>query len=110
MLRLLFVLLLLSSTCFAGTIKGIASWYDYTLKCGWSSIGHFVCATRDFKRKSIVRITNLDTGKSVKCLVTDYGPDGKLHPDRIVDLSSTAFSRIGNIKHGLLNVKVEKIR
>ena len=87
-------------------IVGSASWYDYELDNGWSSKGHYVCATRDFERYTIVKVINLDNGKSVRCKVTDYGPDQQLFPNRIVDLSSTAFKRISNLKKGIIRVKV----
>jgi len=89
-------------------LYGVASYYDYVLESGWSSVGHYVCATRDFERYSKVLVTNLDNGKFVVARVTDYGPDASIFPERIVDLSSTAFRAIGNTKLGILkNVKVE---
>jgi rare lipoprotein A len=91
-------------------LEGVASFYDYYLEeYDWSSIGHFVCATRDFERYSYVEVTNLDNGFMVKCLVTDHGPNKEIHPDRIIDLSSTSFKALGNIKLGLLNVRVKQL-
>jgi rare lipoprotein A (peptidoglycan hydrolase) len=90
---------------------GVASYYDYVLKSGWSSVGHRVCATRDFKRGTTIRVTNLDNNKTVDCLVTDFGPNASVHPDRIVDLSSTAFSHLALLSSGLIkNVKIEKVK
>ena len=89
-------------------LTGVASYYDYTIG-DWSSIGHYVCATRDFIRYSFVEVTNLDNGKSVEVLITDYGPDESIHPDRIIDLSSTAFSTISDSKLGLANVSVKQL-
>ena len=87
-------------------IVGKASYYDYKIG-DWSSVGHLVCATRDFFRYSEVKITNLDNGKSVIARVTDYGPDYSVFPDRVVDLSSTAFAKIADTRLGVINVKVE---
>jgi len=87
---------------------GIASYYDYTIG-DWSSVGHYVCATRDFIRYSYVRATNVANGKTVEVCVTDYGPDESIHPDRIIDLSSTAFNTISSTKLGLVDVKVEQL-
>lgn len=88
---------------------GVASYYDYTLKSGWSSVGHNVCAVRDYKRGETLEVTNLDNNKTVNCLVTDYGPDKKIHPDRIIDLSSTAFAKLAPLSSGLIkNIKIEK--
>lgn len=87
-------------------IVGTASWYDYVLDSGWSSEGHFVCASRDFKRQTRLKVTDLSTGKFTYCTVTDYIE----HPDRIIDLSSTAFSAIKPLKYGLINpVSVEEV-
>lgn len=88
---------------------GIASYYDYVLDSGWSSVGHYVCATRDFIRYSYVRATNVANGKSVVCKVTDYGPDASIFPERIIDLSSTAFSAISSTKMGVIEVSVEQL-
>ena len=89
--------------------RGVASYYDYVLPSGWSSKGHFVCATRDFIRYSYVKVTNIDTGQEVICKVTDYGPDESIHPDRIIDLSSTAFKTLAPLKLGVINVKVKQL-
>ena len=89
--------------------RGVASYYDYVLPSGWSSKGHFVCATRDFIRHSYVKVINIDTGQEVICKVTDYGPDESIHPDRIIDLSSTAFKTLAPLKLGVINVKVKQL-
>lgn len=89
-------------------LQGVASYYDYTLDSGWSSIGHFVCATRDFERYSCVKATNVANGRSVYCKVTDYGPDESIFPERVIDLSSTSFSAISSTKLGIADVIVEQ--
>lgn len=87
-------------------VQGVASWYDYTLADGWSSVGHYVCASRDFARKTRLRVTDLSTGKQVDCTVTDYIE----HPGRVIDLSSTAFAALKPLKYGLIKqVRVEAI-
>ena len=85
---------------------GVASYYDYTLDSGWSSLGHNVCATRDWERYSYVRVTNIANGKSIVCKITDYGPEEAIFPERIVDLSSHAFSQIADLKLGVINVTI----
>jgi len=90
-------------------LTGKASFYDYILDSGWSSRGHFVCATRDFERYSFVRATNLDNGKSVVCKVTDFGPNETIYPERIIDLSSTSFAQIADLSIGVVNVSVEQL-
>lgn len=89
---------------------GKASFYDYILPSGWSSKGHRVCASRDHKRGVIIRVTNVKNGKQVDCLVTDYGPDKKIFPDRVVDLSSHAFAKIADPKLGLAMVTIKEVK
>lgn len=56
---------------------------------------------------SQVRVTNLQTGKSVMVRINDRGPFVR---GRVIDLSKSAFSEIGNTSTGLLRVKVEVIK
>jgi rare lipoprotein A len=56
---------------------------------------------------SVVKVTNTDNGKSVVVRVNDRGPFVK---DRIIDLSQSAFSSIGNLSAGLIKVKIEVVR
>lgn len=87
---------------------GIASYYDYVLDSGWSSVGHKVAAMRDIPRGTMVLVTNLDNNRSVVVKITDFGPDKNIFPERIIDLSSTAFSELQPLRLGLIkNVKVE---
>lgn len=92
----------------AGSL-GKASYYDYVLKSGWSSKGHRVCAVRDWPRKTMLEVTNLDNGATTRCLVTDYGPEEARHPDRIIDLSSTAFADLAPLARGIINVSVREV-
>lgn len=87
---------------------GKASYYDYKLDSGWSSVGHRVCASRDFPRGTTLHVENLANGKKVDCLVTDYGPDASVFPDRVIDLSSFAFSQISSVKMGVILVSITK--
>lgn len=91
-------------------VEGKASWYDYALDSGWSSKGHYVCASRDYPRKSVLIVTNLDNGKSIDCVVTDFGPNKVIHPDRIIDLSSASFEAISELHRGVINVKVQQVK
>ncbi|MFD2514075.1 septal ring lytic transglycosylase RlpA family protein [Pontibacter locisalis] len=54
-----------------------------------------------------VKVTNLQTNKSVKVKITDRGPFVK---GRIVDLSEAAANRIGSKKAGVVPVKVKVIK
>ena len=56
---------------------------------------------------SNVRVTNVSNGKSVVVKINDRGPFVK---GRIIDLSKSAFSSIGNTTSGAIKVKIEVIR
>lgn len=60
-------------------------------------------AHRTIPLGSKIEITNVNNGKTVIATVNDRGPFVK---DRIVDLSKSAFSSIGNTASGLLNVQI----
>lgn len=53
-----------------------------------------------------VKVTNVENGKSVVVKINDRGPFVK---GRIIDLSRSAFSSIGDTRAGVLNVKIEVI-
>lgn len=88
--------------------SGKASFYDYTLANGWSSKGHRVCASRDYPRKTLLEVTNVVNQKKVICLVSDFGPDKSVHPDRIIDLSSHAFLQLAPLSRGIIEVEVHE--
>ena len=54
-----------------------------------------------------VRVTNVKNSKSVTVKINDRGPFVK---GRIVDLSSSAFSRIADLGAGVIEVKIEVIK
>jgi rare lipoprotein A len=56
---------------------------------------------------SSVKVTNKNNGKSVIVKVNDRGPFAK---DRIIDLSKSAFSSIGNPSSGVINVSIEVVQ
>jgi rare lipoprotein A len=64
-------------------------------------------AHRNLPFGSQVRVTNTSNGKSVLVKINDRGPFAK---GRVIDLSKSAFSSIGNTSVGLINVKVEVIQ
>ena len=82
--------------------EGIASWYDYSLSGIQWSRTHNTCATRDFKRYAILRVKNLENDKTIECYNNDYIE----HPDRIIDLSSHAFSELAPLSKGLIKVSI----
>jgi rare lipoprotein A (peptidoglycan hydrolase) len=49
-------------------------------------------------------VVNIENGKSVECLVNDYGPEE--WTGRELDMSSYAFGQISDLNDGLINVKI----
>lgn len=81
---------------------GTASWYKY-------KNGNFA-ASPDFKKGSILRVTNLANGKFVDVTINDFGPERAKHPDRVVDLDKVAFQKIAATRDGLIKVKIEPLK
>ncbi len=82
-------------------VIGKASWYSHKK-------GNFA-ASPDFPKGSKLRVYNLDNGKSVDVIVNDFGPDRKLHPDRVVDLEKTVFVKLAPRSQGVIEVRVEPL-
>lgn len=80
---------------------GRASWYGYK--------GGNFAASPDFPKKSRLRVYNTGNNKFVDVVVNDYGPDRKLHPDRVIDLDKVAFKKIASLGEGIVNVKIEPL-
>lgn len=55
---------------------------------------------------TIVRVTNMENGKSVDVKINDRGPYG---PGRVLDLSSGAFKQIAQLSAGVINIQYEVI-
>ena len=56
----------------------------------------------------MVRVTNLENGKSVIVRINDRGPHKRLvQRGRIIDLSKQAFSSIAPLQKGLIRIKLE---
>jgi len=66
------------------------------------------CATRLYPFNTWLRITNIKNNQRVLVKVTDR--IGKRFAKTKIDLTRGAFEQIGNLKQGLLRVKVEQIR
>lgn len=80
---------------------GRASWYQH--KKG------LFAASPDFPKGSRLKVTNLENSKSVVVEVNDFGPDKRLHPDRLLDLEKQAFKKIASLSQGTIKVKVEPL-
>lgn len=91
-------------------INGIASFYGEYFHGRQTANGEIydmyglTAAHKTLPLGTIVKVTNTENEKSVIVRINDRGPyiDG-----RDIDLSQGAFDKIGNLKQGLLSVKVE---
>jgi hypothetical protein len=63
---------------------------------------HYTCASRDFKRGTMLYIENIDNGNTTTCRVNDYVEN----PDVILDLSSKAFAELAPLSIGIINIKI----
>jgi D-alanyl-D-alanine endopeptidase (penicillin-binding protein 7) len=81
---------------------GTASWYKY-------KNGNFA-ASPDFKKGSVLRVTNLANGKSVDVTINDFGPERAKHPDRVIDLDKVAFQKIASTRDGLIKIKIDPLK
>lgn len=96
----------------AGAQTGLASYYARMHEGHLTASGEpyrgdrMTCAHRTFPFGSVLRVTDLETGKNVLVKVTDRGP---FEPGRIVDLSRAAARALGILERGVARVKVERV-
>jgi len=92
--------------------QGMASWYGEPFHGRRTSSGEvfdmykLTAAHKTLPLPSLVRVTSLDTGRSVVVTVNDRGPFVK---DRLIDLSFEAARQIGIVKNGTGRVRVEAV-
>jgi rare lipoprotein A len=97
------------------TQEGLASWYGR----GWNGrktasgetfdMHAMTAAHRSLPLGTVVRVTNLENGRSAKVRINDRGPNVADDPRRILDLSARAASALGMIEDGVTRVKVEAL-
>ncbi|HWE73334.1 MAG TPA: septal ring lytic transglycosylase RlpA family protein [Stellaceae bacterium] len=95
-----------------GDQTGVASWYGDQWQGRTTASGKpfddrkMTAAHRTLPLNSRVRVTNLNTGRSVEVTITDRGPyaDG-----RVIDLSKAAAKKLDMVKAGLVPVRVETV-
>jgi rare lipoprotein A len=89
---------------------GIASWYGPNFHGKYTANGEIydqnalTAAHRTLPMPSIVRVTNLENGRSIKLTVNDRGPYAK---GRIIDVSRRAAQLLGFDGKGTARVRVE---
>jgi len=94
------------------TMRGISSWYGPNFHGKYTSSGEVynmykrTAAHKTWPMDTMVRVTNLDNGKSTVVRINDRGPFVK---GRIIDCSYQAGKDLGLDRSGLANVKLEVI-
>jgi rare lipoprotein A len=89
---------------------GIASWYGAVLNGHRTASGEIfdmnrlTAAHRTLPFGTMVRVTDVQSGKSVVVRINDRGI---LFPGRVIDLSRGAADRLGIRKSGITNVRLE---
>jgi rare lipoprotein A len=89
---------------------GIASWYDpgrRTVRGVRYDGGDLTAAHRTLPYGTLVRVTNLENGRSVAVVVNDRGPFVR---GRVIDVSVPAARRLGIVRRGLARVRLEVLR
>lgn len=90
--------------------EGEASYYSDKLHGNKTASGEtydkdaLTAAHRTFAFGTRVKVTNLETGKSVNVVINDRGPHAK---NRIIDVSSAAARELGMIEAGHIKVRLE---
>jgi rare lipoprotein A len=94
------------------TEVGVASWYGVNYNHHNAADGSIydedgmTAAHRTLPMGSLVRVTNLSTGKQITVRITDRGP---FAPDRVIDLSKGAALAIGLYRQGIGKVRIEAV-
>ncbi len=94
------------------TMNGVASWYGPDFHGKYTSSGEmynmhdFTAAHKTWPMDTVVKITNLDNGKTQIARINDRGP---FKEDRIIDCSYATGKALGLDKTGLARVKIEAI-
>jgi hypothetical protein len=73
---------------------GVATWYNYVP-------GR--CATWYLPKGTRITVTDLETRKSITCIITDREDQGS---NRVVDLNETQFAQLAPLAQGVISVKV----
>ena len=99
------------------TYVGLASYYGPGFHGEETASGEvfnqraMTAAHRTLPLGTVVRVTNLENGRSVVVRINDRGPYGRNHRrGTIIDLSRAAAQRLRFIEDGLVRVKVEVLR
>ena len=93
--------------------NGVASWYGPKFHGRLTANGEkydmdgITAAHRTLPFNSVVKVENVDNGKTLEVRINDRGPFAK---DRIIDLSRGAAKKLGVIGPGTANVKLYLVK
>lgn len=91
---------------------GISSWYGTKFHGRLTAMGEvydmfeMTAAHKSLPLPTVVKVTNLDNGRSIQVRVNDRGP---FHDDRLIDLSYAAAKALGFHDKGIAPVVVEAL-
>jgi len=89
---------------------GTASWYGQPFHGRKTASGErynmrkMTAAHKTLPFGAMVKVTDLETGRSIKVRITDRGPYAK---GRIIDLSRKAAKKLGMYERGVTRVRIE---
>ena len=92
---------------------GTASWYGPGFHGKRTASGErfdqnaLTAAHRKLPLGSVVKVTNLDNGRSIVVAINDRGPYTK---GRVIDLSKGAARKLGIVDDGIAKVRIEATR
>ena len=95
---------------------GEASWYSlqdpgikrYTANNEIFDDTDLTAAMWDVPFNQLVKVTNVENGRSIVVRVNDRGPHKRfVQKGRIIDLSKQAFSTIASLEEGLIRIRLE---
>jgi rare lipoprotein A (peptidoglycan hydrolase) len=92
---------------------GLASWYGSSLDGKKTTNGEtynhndLTAAHPTLPLPSMIIVTNLENGNSIRVRVNDRGPSSK---NRIIDVSKKAAMELGFLDKGIANVKIELLK
>ena len=93
------------------SVTGKASWYGGKFHGRKTASGErfdkraLTAAHRELPFGTQVRVTSINTGRSVIVRINDRGPFGRR--ERIIDVSEAAAESLGMIRAGVIRVKLE---
>lgn len=107
---LMWILILVALPVMAGAEEGSASYYADSLSGNPTASGEpydtdaLTAAHRTLAFDTLVKVTNLDNGKTVVVRINDRGPHTK---NRIIDVSGAAAKQLDLIDSGTAKVRLE---